>query len=200
MSVKLLKLSFWRILITIIIAIGFYYFEFSEFNSIEETALVLIVSYLIAYLLGFFHQQYRIFFKRKAVFFDLGGVVTKGDYFTEILEMRSGIKALIKKLRKKNVVALLSNQNWEAHKLFEKKFKLDELFDVQIVSGKEKVKKPDPRIYKIALRKARVKAKNSVFIDDQAQNLEPASSLGMKTIHFQSVQQISQELKKNGFL
>ena len=65
-----------------------------------------------------------------------------------------------------------------------------------MVSGDEKIKKPDYRIYEILLNRYSVNAKNSIFIDDALENIEAANDLGFQTIHFLSANQLQEELQK----
>jgi len=52
--------------------------------------------------------------------------------------------------------------------------------------------KPDPLIYREAVRAAKVRASEAVFIDDIAANVEAARQLGLPGIHYQSPQQLLQ--------
>ena len=52
------------------------------------------------------------------------------------------------------------------------------LFDGGVASCEVKVNKPDPRIYQALLDKYHLRADESIFIDDRAENLVPASALG----------------------
>src|SRR5208282_655638 len=52
--------------------------------------------------------------------------------------------------------------------------------------------KPDPLIYREALRVSRVRAGEAVYIDDIAANVEAARQLGLYGIHYQSPQQLLQ--------
>ena len=57
------------------------------------------------------------------------------------------------------------------------------------------INKPDPEIYKIILDKVGVPASECVFIDDIQENLDVASkTFGMKTILYQSFEQMIREL------
>ena len=60
--------------------------------------------------------------------------------------------------------------------------------------------KPDERIYKILLEKTKVRAEETVFIDDKEQLLVPAKRIGYKTILFKDKQQLEGELKEYGFI
>lgn len=52
-----------------------------------------------------------------------------------------------------------------------------------VVSGIERVAKPDPRIFEIALDRYGVPAERALFVDDVAENCEAAAALGMMTHH-----------------
>jgi len=57
-----------------------------------------------------------------------------------------------------------------------------ELFDVIVESSVEGLRKPDPRIYTLALARLDVLASEAVFLDDLGMNLKPAREMGMATI------------------
>jgi putative hydrolase of the HAD superfamily len=46
----------------------------------------------------------------------------------------------------------------------------------------EGLRKPDPRIYTLALARLNVLASETVFLDDLGMNLKPAREMGMATI------------------
>ena len=52
-----------------------------------------------------------------------------------------------------------------------------------VVSGDEKLIKPDPAIYNVLLNRYNIKAEESLFIDDNGDNIEAARKLGFHTIH-----------------
>ena len=56
------------------------------------------------------------------------------------------------------------------------------LFDFVIASSEQNVRKPDPDFYQLALKEARVRPNEVVFLDDLGINLKPARALGMHTI------------------
>ena len=56
------------------------------------------------------------------------------------------------------------------------------LFDVIVESAVEGLRKPDPRIYALALARLDVLASEAVFLDDLGMNLKPARQMGMATI------------------
>jgi epoxide hydrolase-like predicted phosphatase len=56
------------------------------------------------------------------------------------------------------------------------------MFDAVVLSCDHGVRKPDPAIYKIALREIGLPAAECVFVDDIGGNLKPAKALGMTTV------------------
>ena len=79
--------------------------------------------------------------------------------------------------------------NYDFFKLFEGKI---------VVSGDEKLIKPDPAIWKVLLNRYDLKAEESVFIDDNIKNIEVAHSLGFKTVHLLEDTDLRTELEKLG--
>jgi 2-haloacid dehalogenase len=59
-------------------------------------------------------------------------------------------------------------------------------FQDVIVSGAEKLVKPDPAIYRLALERFGIVAEEALFIDDRAENVEGARALGMEAHLFEN--------------
>lgn len=76
-----------------------------------------------------------------------------------------------------------------------------ELFKGKIVvSGEENLIKPDPKIWELLLERYSIKAEESVFIDDNAKNIEAAKTLGFITVHVTEETDLQTELEKHGVL
>ncbi|ARQ67622.1 HAD family hydrolase [Streptomyces marincola] len=58
-----------------------------------------------------------------------------------------------------------------------------DLFDVAVISEREFVAKPDPRIYRLTLERMGLPGEACVFVDDRPENLPPAAALGITTVH-----------------
>ncbi|MGE8525063.1 HAD family hydrolase [Chryseobacterium rhizosphaerae] len=65
-------------------------------------------------------------------------------------------------------------ENYDFFQIFEGKI---------VVSGTEKLIKPDPKIWHVLLERYSIHAEESVFIDDNSKNIEMAKTLGFMTIH-----------------
>ncbi len=71
---------------------------------------------------------------------------------------------------------------------------LREHFDVFIESAAVGVRKPDPRIYAMALAALGVPPERTAFLDDIGRNLKPARALGMTTIKVDDPEQALHDL------
>ena len=74
------------------------------------------------------------------------------------------------------------------------------LFEGIVVSGDEKIKKPDPRLYQILIDRYGIQPGKSIFIDDTKINVDIAVDLGFQTIHFLSANQLQEEFQKWGLM
>jgi len=73
---------------------------------------------------------------------------------------------------------------------------LDELFDGVVISGDVGIRKPEPRIYELALDAIGLPAEEIVFVDDLPGNLKPARALGMATVHHRTASETVPELER----
>lgn len=92
--------------------------------------------------------------------------------------------------------------NWSAE-LFPYALELYEFlhwFDGRVVSGEEKMRKPEPKFYQVLLDRFNVLPQETLFIDDNLRNIKAAEALGINSIHFRSPQQLKEELIGRGIL
>jgi 2-haloacid dehalogenase len=69
-----------------------------------------------------------------------------------------------------------------------------------VVSGEEKLLKPDPAIYYLALDRFGLKPADALFIDDRAINCEGAEAVGMKAHLFTAPEDLRTRLVAEGLL
>jgi epoxide hydrolase-like predicted phosphatase len=90
-----------------------------------------------------------------------------------IPEMTDAVEAL----RRGGVrTGVLSNSWW--FPMYDKPF-YERAFDVQVVSGKVGVRKPQREMFQLGLERLGVPAERVLFVDDFEENLPPARELGM---------------------
>ncbi|MCX7825893.1 MAG: HAD family phosphatase [Verrucomicrobiae bacterium] len=102
------------------------------------------------------------------------------DIFSEIPET----VAIVRALKGRVPIALLSNTNDMHIRWVEQKFPFMRLFDETIYSYREGVAKPDPEIYRRALHKLNVAPAEAFFTDDRDDNVAGALSVGMDAVRF----------------
>jgi 2-haloacid dehalogenase len=93
-------------------------------------------------------------------------------------------------------VYALTNWSAEAFHPTKKQFGFLHEFDGIVVSGEEKVAKPDPRLFHILLERYKLAASTALYIDDNADNITTAKQLGLHTIHFHNAPQLRQALQE----
>ncbi len=90
----------------------------------------------------------------------------------------------------------LSNWSAETFEIAQQKFEFLNWFDGLVVSGLEKIRKPDPAFYQLLLDRYQVKPDEALFIDDNYRNILAAEALGIQSIHFTSAEELKSALKK----
>lgn len=111
-----------------------------------------------------------------------------------------GTVRILEQLKAQGVTCYaLSNWSAETFAKTRPRFKFFDLFDGLVISGEEKVIKPDSEIYQIICKRYGFKPADAVFIDDSSANIEAAKKLGFHTIHFQDPARTQKELNSLGF-
>jgi HAD superfamily hydrolase (TIGR01509 family) len=92
--------------------------------------------------------------------------------------------------------------NWNGETFWETRgrFPFLSLFRDIIVSGDEKLLKPEPAIFQLLARRSGIDLKQSIFIDDSEKNVKGAEAMGMKGHHFTSPEGLRSALKGHGLL
>ena len=96
----------------------------------------------------------------------------------------------------------INNEGKELNDYRVQKFKLHNAFDAFISSCEVKMRKPDPRIFKLALGIAQASASQCVYFDDRIMFANAAQKLGIRSFHhtsFESTKEILENLKKENF-
>lgn len=96
--------------------------------------------------------------------------------------------------------AFLSNGVPEVMTLVRTQRRLDDYFDVVIVSYEVGFTKPDPRIYELCLSRLGVPAESALFVDDRAVNVEAARQLGIDALLFRSDESMAELRERLGLL
>lgn len=93
-------------------------------------------------------------------------------------------------------LAILSNHSKEWSKYMRQRFDLFKSFDPIIFSCDVGFRKPDPKIYEIALEKLKCDPEECIFIDDKKRNTDAAEKLGIKGIVFEESTKLVEDLAR----
>lgn len=99
------------------------------------------------------------------------------------LRLESEMVSLVRHLRTSGMRTVLLSNSWG--NTYPREL-IDELFDGVVISGEVGLRKPDPRIYHLALEQVGSPASEAVFVDDAGPNIAAAAALGMRTVHHAS--------------
>jgi len=100
----------------------------------------------------------------------------------------------IKTLSNKFRLGVISNNPKEWFEYCQKEFGWDKLFTVNVISSYLHIRKPNEAIFRKALKMAKVKGKEAVYIDDRPDRVEGAKALGMKILIYQNVEKLKNDL------
>ncbi|WP_233141142.1 HAD family hydrolase [Aggregatibacter actinomycetemcomitans] len=97
---------------------------------------------------------------------------------------------------KRSGVRLLALTNWSNETFYfaEERFPFLTEFEGILVSGYERLAKPDPRIFNLLIERYHLNPQHTVFIDDNLRNVEGARNVGLHTLQFTHAQKLKQDL------
>lgn len=81
-------------------------------------------------------------------------------------------------------IACLSNDISEWSRLLRRRFRLNRWVEKWLISADLGLRKPSARIFARALEELNTSAEKCLFVDDSEMNVNAASKLGFKTMHF----------------
>jgi 2-haloacid dehalogenase len=109
--------------------------------------------------------------------------------------------AILRELRERGV-PLYALSNWSAAKFphAEERYEWLDWFDGVVVSGRVKLAKPDPAIFRYLLDTYGLRAADILFVDDHEPNIVAARALGIATHHFLGAAGLRADLVAHGLL
>ena len=113
----------------------------------------------------------------------------KGVFFDSI--------EILDKLKKNNYLCyVLSNWSAETFVGMTEDYPFLKQFDGLLISGQDNLIKPDPAIYKLAIKRFDLIPEKTVFIDDKLENIDTAKKLSFNTIHLTKPETIKDNINK----
>jgi 2-haloacid dehalogenase len=105
---------------------------------------------------------------------------------------------ILRELKESNQYKLYALTNWsnETFPLALLNYPFLQWFDGIVVSGREKIRKPDAAFYNLLLHRYELDATSTLFIDDNERNIRGAAACGIDGIHFTSAIQLKEILEE----
>ncbi|MFD1795721.1 HAD family hydrolase [Paracoccus aurantiacus] len=124
------------------------------------------------------------------------------NFASSLVEPIEGSWALMSRLRDRGLqihaITNWSAETWpigvRAHP------RLGDAFGTVIVSGEEKLLKPDPEIFRVFFTRSGLDPRDCLFIDDKPENCAAAESVGMQSVHFTDPEALEAALQRQGLL
>ncbi len=126
------------------------------------------------------------------LYYDQWEKMIKGDIPQNVTVLRV--------LKEKYKVYGLTNWSAETFPIVFKRYSFFKLFDGIVISGEEKMIKPDKKIFELMLERYHLEAKHSLFIDDNKNNIQAAKEMGFNTIHILERTDLKTELHTLGLI
>jgi 2-haloacid dehalogenase len=126
------------------------------------------------------------------LYYDQWEKMIKGDIPQNVTVLRI--------LKEKYKVYGLTNWSAETFPIVFERYSFFKLFDGIVISGEEKMIKPDKKIFELMLERYHLEAKNSLFIDDNKNNIQAAKEMGFNTIHILERTDLKTELHELGLI
>ena len=101
-------------------------------------------------------------------------------------------------LATKWVMSTINNESRELNEYRIRTFELTKIFDLFVSSCYVGLRKPDERIYRLAIDLVQKDPQETCFIDDRPENIEGAQKIGMRTILVQNFPQLKNDLQSLG--
>ena len=127
-----------------------------------------------------------------------------GMYYGRWEEMLGGViedsVRVLYLLKDKYPIYGLTNWSSETITIAYRRYDFFNYLEGIVVSGEEELIKTVPKLYQVLLNRYRLKANETLFIDDNIHNIETAQEMGFHTIHFTENMDLEKEVKEMGLL
>jgi putative hydrolase of the HAD superfamily len=173
----------------------------------------------VAQLLGrtFDDVQQAVYHQELLLPFELGKITPKAYYeglckalplswpyerfvtaWNDIFRENPDVTRLMHRLTKRHTLIALTNTN--ALHLDYLRTAIPSLSIIQdwVASCDVGVRKPDPQIYFLALKRAGMLPRQAVYVDDRPEMVEAGRSIGLTAVRFQNAQQLEEDLQSIG--
>ncbi|MBI4597823.1 MAG: HAD family phosphatase [Candidatus Omnitrophica bacterium] len=108
------------------------------------------------------------------------------------------VTQLMERLQKRHTLIALSNTNRLHLMHIQQHFPSLTVFHDWIASSDVGMRKPDPEIYHLAVRRGGARVERTIYIDDRPELVQAGRNVGLQAIRFENSQQLEEELRALG--
>ena len=116
--------------------------------------------------------------------------------WNEIFTLNKGVEKIVKSLKGKYKLILLSNTNVWQYEYIQKNYKIVDIFDEHVLSYEVGCRKPSPMIYLATLKKAKTLPFNCIYFDDIPEFIRVARLMGIRAFQFKDAEKLMNDLNK----
>jgi putative hydrolase of the HAD superfamily len=120
------------------------------------------------------------------------------QYMFSLSKPKPDVLEIARGLRDRYLMATINNESRELNQYRIATFQLTEYFQIFVSSCFVGLRKPDERIYRLALDLTQRKAEECCFVDDRPVNVDAATKVGMRAILLRDAGQLKADFEKNG--
>ncbi|MBI4549737.1 MAG: HAD family phosphatase [Candidatus Omnitrophica bacterium] len=120
--------------------------------------------------------------------------------WTEIFWENPGMDELVGRLKARYPVFVISDTNPMHFDFVRERFPILRHIDQFVLSYEVGARKPHPKMFEAALRRAGCAAEETFFTDDRSEIIEAARRMGFRTHRFTGTRALARELLKQGIL
>lgn len=120
------------------------------------------------------------------------------NYMFSLSKPKPEVLEFARRLAGKYLMATINNESREMNDFRIKQFGLSQICDLFVSSCYVGMRKPDEKIYRLALDLIQKAPDECCFIDDRPVNIEGAAKVGMRTVLMRDVAQLKKDLQGLG--
>ncbi len=120
------------------------------------------------------------------------------DFMFSLSKPKASVLEFARALSRRYLMLTVNNESRELNEYRIRQFGLNHIFPFFVSSCYVGLRKPDEKIYRLALNLIQKAPEECCFIDDRPGNLEGAAKVGINTVLMRDVAQLKSDLQKLG--
>src|SRR6185437_7649822 len=120
------------------------------------------------------------------------------NYMFSLSKPKPEVLEFARSLAARCLMATINNESREMNDYRIKQFGLSRIFDLFVSSCYVGMRKPDEKIYRLAIDLIQKQPDECCFIDDRPTNIEGAEKIGMRTVLMRDAAQLKKDLQDLG--